>query len=135
MFDHELLAAHAAIRHFRNFCEGCSFQLWTDHKLLVTALSRVSAPVSPRQLFYLAVISEFNVQMLYLPDLRNVVEPKHSSVGGFQNSTNIQKTCTDATYLTITVHKLLLSPEHLASRRFQSDVRLIYMLTSCCVAF
>jgi hypothetical protein len=48
-FDHELLAAQAAIKHFRNFCEGSSFQLWTDPKPLVTALSRVSVPISPRQ--------------------------------------------------------------------------------------
>ncbi len=26
-FDHELLAAHAAIKHFRHFCEGRAFQL------------------------------------------------------------------------------------------------------------
>ncbi len=71
MFDHKLLAAHAAIRHFRHFCHA--FQLWTDHKLLVTALSRVSAPISPQQQCHLAFISEFNVQMLYLPSLKNIV--------------------------------------------------------------
>jgi hypothetical protein len=72
-FDCELLAAYAAIRHFRHFCEGLAFQWWTDHKPLVTALSRVSAPISPRQQRHLAFISEFNVQMLYLPSLKNVV--------------------------------------------------------------
>ncbi len=72
-FDCELSAAFAAIRHFRHFCEGQSFQLWTDHKPLVTALSHVSVPISPRQQRHLAFISEFNVQMLYLPGLKNVV--------------------------------------------------------------
>jgi hypothetical protein len=48
-FDRELLAAHAAIKHFLPFCEGRAFQLWTDHKPLVTAISHVSAPISPRQ--------------------------------------------------------------------------------------
>jgi hypothetical protein len=43
-FDCELLAAHPAIRHFHHFCEGNAVQLWKDHKPLVTALSRVSAP-------------------------------------------------------------------------------------------
>jgi hypothetical protein len=71
--DRELLAAHAAIKHFRYFCEGRAFQLWTDHKPLVTAISRVSAPISPRQQCHLAFISEFNVEMLYLPGLKNVV--------------------------------------------------------------
>jgi hypothetical protein len=72
-FDCELLAAQAAIKHFRHFCEGHLFQLWTDHKPLVTALSRISTPISPRQQHHLAFISEFNVQLLYLPSLKNVV--------------------------------------------------------------
>jgi hypothetical protein len=72
-FDRELLVAQAAIKHFRHFCEGRLFQLWTDHKPLVTAISRVSTPISPRQQCHLAFISEFNVQLLYLPGLKNVV--------------------------------------------------------------
>jgi hypothetical protein len=48
-FDCELLAAHATNKHFRHCCEGQAFQLWTDHKPLVTAISCVSAPISPRQ--------------------------------------------------------------------------------------
>jgi hypothetical protein len=72
-FDGELLATQAAIKHFRHFCEGRAFQLWTDHKPLITALSRVSVPISPRQQRYLVFISEFNVQLLYLPGLKNVV--------------------------------------------------------------
>ncbi len=63
-FDRKLLAAH-----FRHFCEGQAFQLWTDDKPLVTAISRVST----RKQHHLAFISEFNVQLLYLPGLKNVV--------------------------------------------------------------
>jgi hypothetical protein len=48
-FDRYLLAAQAAIKHFHHFCEGRAFQLWTDHKPLVPAISRVSAPISPRK--------------------------------------------------------------------------------------
>jgi hypothetical protein len=73
MFDRKLLAAHAVIRLFLHFCEGHAFQLWTDHKPLVTALSRVSAPISQPQQRHLSFISEFNVQMLYLLGLKNVV--------------------------------------------------------------
>jgi hypothetical protein len=29
-FDREPLAAQAAIKHFRHFCEGRAFQLWTN---------------------------------------------------------------------------------------------------------
>jgi hypothetical protein len=60
------------MHHFRDFCEGGSFQLWADHKPLVTALIHVSVPISPRQQCHLAFISEFNVEMLYLPGLKNV---------------------------------------------------------------
>jgi hypothetical protein len=35
-------------------------------------LSYVSFPISPRQQHHLAYISEFNVQLLYLPGLKNV---------------------------------------------------------------
>jgi hypothetical protein len=55
-FDRKLLAAHAAIKHFRQFCEGRAFQHWTDHKPLVTAISRVSARISHRQQRQLAFI-------------------------------------------------------------------------------
>ncbi len=72
-FDRELLAAHAAIKHFCHFCKSQAFQLWTDHEPLVTAISRVSATISPRQQHHLAYISEFNLQMLYLPGLKNVI--------------------------------------------------------------
>jgi hypothetical protein len=46
---------------------GSEHQQWTDHKPLVTALS-----LSPHQQHHLAFISEFNVQMLYLPGLKNI---------------------------------------------------------------
>jgi hypothetical protein len=72
-FDPELLAAHAAIKHFCHFCEGHAFQPWTDHKPFMTTLSRISVPILPWQQRHLAFISEFNVQMLYLPRLKNVV--------------------------------------------------------------
>ncbi len=72
-FDCELLAAQAAIKNFRHCCKGSFFQLWTNHKPLVTALSRVSIPISPRQQRQLSFISEFNVQLLYLPGLKNDV--------------------------------------------------------------
>jgi hypothetical protein len=68
-----LLAAHAAIKHFHHFCEGCAFKLWTDLKHLVTALSRVPVPILLRQQRHLAFISKFIVQMLYLPGLKNVI--------------------------------------------------------------
>jgi hypothetical protein len=64
-FDHELLAAQAAINHFCHFFEGHVFQLWNDHKPPCYCSSHVSVPISPRQQHHQAFISEFNVQLLY----------------------------------------------------------------------
>jgi hypothetical protein len=57
-------AIFAKVEHF-------NFGQITNH--LFTAISRVSAPISPRQQRHLAFISEFNVQILYLPGLKNAV--------------------------------------------------------------
>ena len=38
-FDRELLAAVSGIMHFRSQLEGRPFQLWTDHKPLIFALT------------------------------------------------------------------------------------------------
>ena len=57
-FDRELLAAHAAIRHFRYFLEGRQFSLFTDHKPLTFALSKISDAWSARQQRQLSAISE-----------------------------------------------------------------------------
>ncbi len=48
-FDRELLAAFSAIKHFRFFLEGRPFTLFTDHKPLVSAISKAMTPFSSRQ--------------------------------------------------------------------------------------
>jgi hypothetical protein len=67
------LAFHAAIKHFRHFCEGRAFQLWTDHKPLFTAISLVLPPFHPDNNAIWRSSQNFNVQLLYLPGLKNVV--------------------------------------------------------------
>jgi hypothetical protein len=67
--DREILAAQAAIKHFRHFCEGCPFQLWADHKPLVTALSHVSVPICLDN----NAIWRLSQNSMYLPGLKNVV--------------------------------------------------------------
>ena len=41
-FDRELLAVHAAIRHFHHLLEGIEYTICTDHKPLIAALSKTS---------------------------------------------------------------------------------------------
>jgi hypothetical protein len=73
MFDRELLAPVAAIRHFMHILEGRDFHLWTDHGPLVTALTRVSEPWSARQQCHLAAIVEFTSDLRFVPEPVNVV--------------------------------------------------------------
>ena len=42
-FDRELYGVYAAIRHFRHHLEGRKFTIWTDHKPIMFALSKISA--------------------------------------------------------------------------------------------
>jgi hypothetical protein len=72
-FDRELLAAFAAIRHFRFVLEGRSLRLLTDHMPLTLAMRRVSAPWSARQVRQLAYILEFTTDLRHVPGTKNVV--------------------------------------------------------------
>jgi hypothetical protein len=72
-FDRELLAAFATIRHFRFLLEGRQFQLFTDHKPLVAALTRVTPAQSARQQRHLAYISELTTDLSHTPGSENVV--------------------------------------------------------------
>jgi hypothetical protein len=72
-FDRELLAAFVTIRHFRFLLEGRQFQLLTDHKPLVAAMTRVTPPQSARQQRHLAYISEFTTDLSHTPGSANVV--------------------------------------------------------------
>jgi hypothetical protein len=62
----------ASIVHRSSSPWASSLQLLTDHRPLVTTLPYVSMPISLRQQRYLVFIAEFNVQLFYLPVLKNV---------------------------------------------------------------
>ena len=72
-FDRELLAAYAAVRHFRFLLEGSRFILLTDHKPLVMAMKRVSPPTSNRVGRHFAYVSEFTTDLRYIEGERNLV--------------------------------------------------------------
>jgi len=72
-FDRELQGAFLAIRHFRFLLEGRRFQLVTDHKPLVAAMTRVTPPWSARQQRQMAYIAEFTSDFRHTPGAANVV--------------------------------------------------------------
>ena len=72
-FDRELLAIHLAIRHFRYFLEGRRFAVFTDHKPLIFAFSKLSDPWSSRQQRQLAAISEFTTDIRHITGKKNCV--------------------------------------------------------------
>ena len=79
-FDRELLAVHAAIRHFRHMLEGTSYTICTDHKPLVTALSKHSDAWTSRQQRHLSTIAETCCTIEYLPGKQNAVADALSRV-------------------------------------------------------
>jgi cleavage and polyadenylation specificity factor subunit 1 len=71
-FDREVLAAFSTIHHFRFLLEGRQFQLLTDHKPLVAAMTRFTPPQSARQQRHLAYL-EFTTDLRHTPGSDNVV--------------------------------------------------------------
>jgi hypothetical protein len=72
-FDRELLAVYSSILHFRHLLEGRHFDVWSDHKPLAGALTRVSDPKSDRQRRQLSFISEFVSEIKHIAGRENVV--------------------------------------------------------------
>ncbi|GFR60222.1 Pol polyprotein [Elysia marginata] len=62
-FDKELLGLYLANHHFRFFLEGRLFSVFTDHKPLLGAMSKLSDPSTPRQQLHLTYISEFSTDI------------------------------------------------------------------------
>ena len=72
-YDRELLAIYLAIRHFRYFLEGRTFTVYTYHKPLVDAISKLSDPRTAKQQRHLSFISEFTTDIKHLFGKVNVV--------------------------------------------------------------
>ena len=73
IFDRELLAVFAAVRHFRFVLEGRPFRILMDHLPLTLPMQCVSPLWSARQVRQLAYISEFSMDIRHTPGLKNVV--------------------------------------------------------------
>ena len=72
-FDRELFGVYAAIRHFRHHLEGRLFTIWTDHKPLTFALSRLSDSWTARQQRQLSYVAEFTNKIVHVPGRFNIV--------------------------------------------------------------
>ena len=72
-FDRELLAAHSPVRHFRHLLEGQVYTICTDHKPLVTALTKPGDAWTDRQQRHLSAIAETACTIQYLPGRDNPV--------------------------------------------------------------
>ena len=70
-FDRELLAVYLALRHFHHTLEGVSFTVRTDHKPLVSALTKNKDAFSSRQQRQLSAISEFCCRLEHVPGISN----------------------------------------------------------------
>ena len=64
---------HLAVRHFRYFLEGRHFVIFTDHKPLTFAFSKVSDAWSARQQCQLSAISEFTTDVRHIAGKANLV--------------------------------------------------------------
>ena len=64
-FHRELFGVYAAIRHFRHHLEGRLFTIWTDHKPLTFALSRLSDSWTARQQWQLSYVAEFTNKIFF----------------------------------------------------------------------
>ena len=72
-FDRELFACVAGIKHFRFMLEGRRFTLYTDHKPLTYAVTRVADPWTARQSRHLSFVAEFTSDIRHIPGTDNVV--------------------------------------------------------------
>ncbi len=85
-FDRELLAGYTAVHHFRFLLEGRQFRILTDHKPLVSAMTRVTPPWSTRQQRHLSFLAEFTSDIRHTSGRSNIVAdtlsrpPSHNKV-------------------------------------------------------
>ena len=73
VFDGELCACFAGIRHFQFILDGRSFTIFTDHKSLTYALSQTTDAWTPKQCRHLSYVAEFTSDIQHVPGAENVV--------------------------------------------------------------
>jgi len=73
-YDRELLAIFMSLKHFRNLHEGRPLTIYTDHKPLVYAFSKIGTDKeTPRRTRQLIFISEFTTDIKHIDGSKNIV--------------------------------------------------------------
>ncbi|KAL1446239.1 hypothetical protein WDU94_012386 [Cyamophila willieti] len=65
-YDRELLAIFATVQKFSYLLEGRKFTIYTDHRPLTYAFTKVKDNNSPRQIRHLTFISQFSTDIQYI---------------------------------------------------------------------
>lgn len=80
-YDRELLAVFLAIRHFKSLLEGRVLTIFTDHKPLTYAFTKIGTDKeSPRRIRHLSYISEFTTDIRHITGKQNIVADALSRV-------------------------------------------------------
>lgn len=80
-YDRELLAIYMAIKHFRKLFEGRPLTIYTDHRPLVHAFTKIGTDSeTPRRTRQLLFISEFSTDIRYVSGDDNIVADALSRV-------------------------------------------------------
>lgn len=89
-YDRELLAIYMAIQYFRKLFEGRELIVYTDHKPLTYAFSKINSNTeTPRRTRYLLFISEFTTDIRHVGGQDNVVADSLSRVAELYCPTDI----------------------------------------------
>ena len=86
VFDPELWACFAGIRHFWFILEGRCFTIFTDHKPLTYALSRSTDAWTAKQCRHLSYVAEFTSDIQHVPGLQNLVADAFSRLSSSPSS-------------------------------------------------
>ncbi|GBM76602.1 hypothetical protein AVEN_54871-1 [Araneus ventricosus] len=74
VYDRELLAVYASVRHFSYMLEGRNFTIHTDHKPLIYAFTQKHEKCSPRQIRHLDWIGQFSTDIRHISGSLNVFQ-------------------------------------------------------------
>lgn len=89
-YDRELLAIYMSIKHFRKLFEGRPLTIYTDHRPLVYAFTKIGTnSETPRRTRQLLFVSEFTTDIRHVSGDKNVVADTLSRVATISCPTSI----------------------------------------------